>query len=62
MKVAAKEASETQYWLLMSERSSIYPNPVLLQATLEEVNRILNSIIATSKRKNPFSYFLTLFM
>jgi len=62
MKIAAKEAAETQYWLLICERSGPYPSPASLQAALEEINRILNSIIATAKRKNPLSYFLTLFM
>ena len=62
IKIAAKEAGETQYWLLICEQAGSYPNPANLQTALEEINRVLNSIIATSKRKNPFSNFLTLFM
>jgi four helix bundle protein len=62
MKIAAKEACETQYWLLICERAESYPLPQGLQEKLEVINRILSSIIGTAKRKNPLSYFLTLFM
>ena len=53
MRVAAKEAAETQYWLLICERAGSYPSPLILHQKLEEINRLLSSIIGTSKRRNP---------
>lgn len=51
MKIAYKGTAETQYWLLICERSANYPSAGALQAALEEINRLLNSIIGTAKRK-----------
>ena len=62
MKVAAKEACETQYWLILCEQSHGYPLPSGLLNKLEELNRILGSIISTANRKMPFSYLLSLFI
>ena len=50
MKIAAKEASETLYWLLLCERSETYPFNQALPNDLAEIIRILSRIIATSKR------------
>jgi four helix bundle protein len=50
MKIAAKEASETLYWLLLCERSETYPFNQALPNDLTEIIRILSRIIATSKR------------
>jgi four helix bundle protein len=50
MKIAAKEADETQYWLLLCEKSKKYPNPSLyLSQTIESIVKILSKIIATTK-------------
>lgn len=49
-KIAAKEAEETQYWLLLCDGSKNYPNCKLLLAKIEDINRILCKIISTSKR------------
>jgi len=62
IKIAAKEAEETQYWLLLCDFSSSYPDCKNLGAKLSEIQRILNSILGTAKRKNPLSYFLSLFL
>ena len=62
IKIAAKEAGETQYWLILCDRSNGYPIPAELLNKLEELNRILGSIISTAKRKTPFSYILSLFI
>jgi len=51
MKVAAKEADETQYWLVLCENGQNYPKPIGLPDKLETLNKILGSIISTSKRK-----------
>ena len=62
MKIAAKEAGETQYWLILCERSANYPDPIGLVEKVEELNRILGSIISTAKRKNPLNYILSFFI
>ena len=49
MKIAAKEADETNYWLLLCQRSKSYPNCESLQIQLEEIAKILSKIISTSK-------------
>jgi four helix bundle protein len=50
MRVAAKEAEETQYWLWLCERSPGYPNCDALITKLEEVNRVLGSIVNTARK------------
>ena len=50
MKIAAKEASETWYWLLLCEKSQSYPFEKKLKDDLSEIIRILSKIISTSKR------------
>jgi four helix bundle protein len=49
MKVSAKEASETLYWLILCERMDSYKCDKQLKNDLEEIIRILSKIIATSK-------------
>jgi four helix bundle protein len=62
MKIAAKEADETQYWLMLCSYAKEYPDPQILLQKLEEITKIVNKILATSKRKHPFSYLLTFFI
>ena len=62
MKVAAKEGDETQYWLMLCSYSKEYPDPQALLQKLDEITKVLNKILATSKRKHPFSYLLSLFI
>ena len=50
MKIAAKEAGETQYWLMLCDHAPSYPDCKILIEKLEEVNKILNSILRTSKK------------
>ena len=54
MKVAAKEADETQYWLMLCDNSQNYPDCKTLIIKLEEIQRVLNKILSTSKRKPSF--------
>ena len=54
MKVAAKEAEEAQYWLLLCDYSPNYPECKKLIMKLEEIHKVLGKIISTSK-KNRFS-------
>lgn len=59
MKIAAKEAEESQYWLWLCQYSNSYPDCTLHQAKLEEVNKVLGKILSSSRKKSPFSYFLS---
>jgi four helix bundle protein len=51
MKVAAKEAEETQYWLMLCEYSENLPESKELTMKLEEIQKVLSKILGTSKRK-----------
>jgi four helix bundle protein len=51
MKIAAKEAEETQYWLLLCSYSTNYPDCQLLLSKLEELSKVLSAILSTSKRR-----------
>jgi four helix bundle protein len=59
MKIAAKEADETQYWLTLCSYSKQYPDCDALFSKLETVQKILNAILGTAKRKTPISYFFS---
>ena len=62
MKLAAKEADETQYWLLLCDYAEQYPDCKTLFLKLEEIQKVLNKILGTAKRKNPVSYLLSFFI
>jgi len=49
LKIAAKEADETEYWLLLCQFSKNYPFDDALIIKLKEIIKILSKIIATSK-------------
>lgn len=49
MKIAAKEASETLYWLILCERSEGYQFETGLKNSLAEIIRILSKVISSSK-------------
>ncbi len=53
MKIAAKEASETLYWLILCERSEGYQLDKKLRNDLDDIIRILSKIISTSKGRIP---------
>jgi four helix bundle protein len=50
MKIAAKEAEETEGWLLLCKHSSSYPKPDHLVDKLTSILKLLNKIISTAKR------------
>lgn len=58
MKIAAKEAEESQYWLWLCQHAENYPDCKKLIDKLEEINKVLGKILATSKRKSLFSFFV----
>ena len=62
MKIAAKETDETQYWLTLCDFANSYPDCKPLILKLVEISKVLNKILATSKRKNPISYMLSFFI
>ena len=51
MKIAAKEAEESQYWLWLCEYADSYPDCHNLQLKLDEIQKVLGKIVATSKSK-----------
>lgn len=51
-KIAAKEADETEYWLMLCKESKHYPNPELLFEYLMSIIRIISKIISSSKSKS----------
>ena len=50
-KVAAKELEETKYWLVLCENSKSYPPCGHLSDLLNEIDKIITKIIATSKSR-----------
>jgi four helix bundle protein len=53
MKIAAKEASETLYWLILCERAKNYRYDPKLRSDLDEIIKILSKIISSAKGKLP---------
>lgn len=51
MKIAAKEAEETQYWLLLCRHAGSYPDCSELVLKLDEIHKLLGKILATAKKK-----------
>ena len=52
MKIAAKEADETEYWLLLCKYSKSYPDPGELLTMIKSILNIISKIISSSKGKN----------
>lgn len=50
MKIAAKEAEETDYWLLLCKRSENYPYNAILHQSLSDLLNIIAKIIISTKR------------
>ena len=50
LKIAAKEADETEYWLLLCQHSPSYPYDPNMMTKLISIKKLLSSII--SKMKN----------
>lgn len=51
IKIALKEADETEYWLLLCQASETYPDTSQLINELQPIIKILNKIIQTSKKR-----------
>ncbi len=52
LKIAAKEADETEYRLILCKKSENYPNPEKLELLLTSIIKMLSKIISTSKQKD----------
>jgi four helix bundle protein len=51
MKLASKEADETEYWLLICQKTSSYPFDVNLLTDVCELIKILSKILSSAKSK-----------
>jgi len=49
-KIAAKEVDESKYWIMLCKHSKNYPDPLILIEELTSISKIINRIIATSKK------------
>jgi four helix bundle protein len=52
LKIAAKEAEETKYWLMLCKLSPSYPFNESLISKLDEIQKLLSSIISISKHND----------
>lgn len=52
MKIAAKEADETKYWLELTKHSQNYPFNESLLKQITEIEKVLSKIISTSKKSS----------
>ncbi|MBL7790503.1 MAG: four helix bundle protein [Chitinophagales bacterium] len=51
LKIAAKEAEETDYWISLCKYSASYPNVALLETQITSILKLLNKIISTLKKR-----------
>jgi four helix bundle protein len=51
MKIALKEAEESEYWLELCDFAKNYPKPGKLLGEIESILKVLNKIISSSKSK-----------
>lgn len=49
-KIAAKEAEETNYWLILCKESNNYPDCSVLLEELAIIQKLIGKIISTSKK------------
>ena len=52
MKIAAKEAEETEYWLLLCEKSENYPSTNELLIKIISIKKLLAKIISSTRKKS----------
>ena len=51
MKIAAKEAGESHYWLWLCKHANNYPDCDILIDKAEEINKVLTKILLTSNKR-----------
>jgi four helix bundle protein len=54
IKIAAKEADEAEYWLLLCNQSKNYPDCSILIKDVQSIHRVLSKIISTSKSSSNY--------
>lgn len=54
LKIAAKEADETEYWLQLCNEIEHYPNTNDLLVKIESIQKILSKIISSSKQSSNY--------
>ena len=52
LKIAAKEADETEYWLLLCKHSKNYPANENLMLKIIDIKKLVSSIIYSSKQNS----------
>jgi four helix bundle protein len=52
LKISAKEAEETKYWLLLCQHSKNYPNCDSLLTQIESIIKVLSKIISSTKNQH----------
>ncbi len=52
LKISAKEANETEYWLKLCKKAKSYPTPTGLEEALLSIQKLLTKIIYTSRLNN----------
>ncbi len=52
LKISAKEAQKTDYWLKLCRESQTYPNPNGLEEKLLSIQKLLSKIIHSTKMNN----------
>ncbi len=50
LKIAAKEADETSYWLELCKKSENYPSRVDLEEKVISISKVLSKIISSTKK------------
>ena len=56
LKIAAKEADESAYWLELCRRSEFLPTNDDLEKNIETISKILSKIISSSKKGKSSNY------
>jgi len=51
LKISAKEADETEYWLILCQKSKTYPFEEKLMKDLISIIKVLSKIISSSKKQ-----------
>ncbi|MEW6469405.1 MAG: four helix bundle protein [Bacteroidota bacterium] len=51
LKIAAKEAEETEYWLLLCKNAKSYPDCDELLAQIKSILKVLGKIISSSRKQ-----------
>ena len=52
LKISAKEAEETEYWLLLCKYAPTLPDPGALLTDIISIKKVLGKIISTAKKNN----------